>query len=286
MSSKPTIAFFGATGGCALNALSLTLKNGYTAIACEYSVDTAIFQETQFWLLLSDVRTPAKLTKLLTEAPHSISQKVLDSNLIIISGDINNVASIKTVFSHNPTVVISGVGGAPKMQASLLHPFILDQPTICADAAQNVVAALKELEAEKKLAVKPFLVVIGTTGMSHTRDVPILFMPLYHVVLEAPHLDKGNMEKTVIGAAKETPSVLSGYALMRPSLLTDGKSMGLDKIRMGWERHLLDQEGKDAGPGPAIGYTICRADIGLWMYSNLINGDASEWNGRCVTLTH
>jgi hypothetical protein len=223
---------------------------------------------------------------LLTEAPHFISQKLLDANLTIISGNIDNVAGIKTVLEHNPSVIISGVGGAPKMQASLLHPFVLDQPTICADAAQNVVKALKELEAENKLTVKPFLVVIGTTGMSHSRDVPILFMPLYHVVLEAPHLDKGNMEKIVIGAAKETPSVLAGYALMRPSLLTDGPSKGMDNIRMGWERHLLDQEGKDAGPGPAIGYIVSRADVGLWMYTKLINGNANEWNGRWVSLTH
>jgi hypothetical protein len=32
---KPTIAFFGATGGCAANALALALKNGYKASARE-----------------------------------------------------------------------------------------------------------------------------------------------------------------------------------------------------------------------------------------------------------
>jgi hypothetical protein len=30
---KPTLAFFGATGGCALNTLALALKSGYKAVA-------------------------------------------------------------------------------------------------------------------------------------------------------------------------------------------------------------------------------------------------------------
>jgi hypothetical protein len=34
---KPLIAFFGATGGCTLNALALTLKDGYPAIARTFS---------------------------------------------------------------------------------------------------------------------------------------------------------------------------------------------------------------------------------------------------------
>jgi hypothetical protein len=37
-SSKPLIAFFGATGGCTLNALALTLKAGYSAIARTFSI--------------------------------------------------------------------------------------------------------------------------------------------------------------------------------------------------------------------------------------------------------
>jgi hypothetical protein len=34
-SIKPTLAFFGATGGCAANALALALKDGYKASARE-----------------------------------------------------------------------------------------------------------------------------------------------------------------------------------------------------------------------------------------------------------
>jgi hypothetical protein len=222
---------------------------------------------------------------MLTGAPHSIPQNVLDSQLAIVQGNIDNVTSIKSVFAHSPSVIVSGVGGAPKLQASLLRPVTLDQPTICADATANIVKALKELEAANKLAVKPFVIVIGTTGMSHTRDVPVAFLPFYHVVLAMPHKDKGNMEKIVIGAAKETPSVLSGYSIVRPSLLMDGPSQGVGKIRMGWERHMLDSQG-EKGPGPAVGYTIRRADIGLWIYENLIKGDSKDWSGRCVSLTY
>jgi hypothetical protein len=38
--TKPTLAFFGATGGCSANALALALKDGYKASAREFGFKT------------------------------------------------------------------------------------------------------------------------------------------------------------------------------------------------------------------------------------------------------
>ncbi|KAF2664111.1 hypothetical protein BT63DRAFT_429649 [Microthyrium microscopicum] len=264
MSMKPTVAFFGATGGCALNTLVHALNAGYPCIAF--------------------VRTPAKLSKLLTEAPHSISQSTIDQYLTIVTGNVTDLASIKQVLVYAPALVISGVGGTPTIRPNLIRPFGLDQPTICEDTAKNIITALQE-EGDN-LAVKPHIVVLGSTGMPNTpnRDLPWAMYPLYKVMLHDPHADKEAMEKIVVTAAKQSPSVLAGYTVIRPSLLMDGEGKGLNKVRMGWDRHVLAPG--PGGIGPAIGYGVRRADVGFWMFENLVKGDFREWNDRCVSLTY
>jgi len=263
-STKPLIAFFGATGGCALNALVLTIKAGYPTIAL--------------------ARTPAKLTKLLTEK-HGISQSSLSSNLQIITGSATDITAVKSLLAYNPAFILSGLGAGAKFQWSLTAPATIDQPSLCGDSAHILLTALHELKQENKLTTKPFFAVISTTGISKTRDVPWIFMPLYHVLLKVPHIDKRKMEDAGIEEALKGDSVLAGFTTVRASLLTSGTLKGTAAVRCGWERHETDTEG-EAGPGPAIGYFISRADVGNWIFENLVDGQAAEWNRRLVTVTH
>jgi len=228
-------------------------------------------------------RTPAKLTKLLKEQ-QSVPEDIVSSNLQIVTGSSTDINAVKSILAHNPAVIISGLGGSPKMRLALF-PFTIDQPTICSDSTNVMLTALHELEREQKLSVRPFYAVVSTTGISPRRDVPWLFVGLYYWALHVPHMDKKAMEDAGVEEAMKRDGVLSGFTTIRASLLTDGAKKGLDAVKVGWEKHPGDVNGEQ-GPGPAIGYTISRRDVGNWMFERLVKGSAMEWNRRMVTVTH
>jgi hypothetical protein len=192
---------------------------------------------------------------------------------------------VKELLSHSPAVIISGLGAAPKFQASLLHPVTMDQPTICGDSMGVLLTALRELTQENKLNTRPFLAIVSTTGISPTRDVPWLLVPLYRIALHTPHVDKKKMESALIEEGLKKDSALAGFATVRASLLTSGASKGLKAVRVGWERHASDPS-LETTPGPAIGYFISRADVGKWIFESIIQTQGGEWNRRLVTVTH
>ena len=143
--------------------------------------------------------------------------------------------------------------------------------TICQVGMRSVLTALKEVVGEMRRP--PHLVAISTTGVSGgKRDVPVLFGPLYHVLLAKPHVDKRAMEKLVEGAAVE--GSVAGFTLVRPSLLSNGKELGMEKVRVGTEED------------PAVGYFISRLDVGRWIFEELIVRDRGRWNGKKVSITH
>ena len=83
------------------------------------------------------------------------------------------------------------------------------------------------------------------------------------------------MEKAIRNYWKEVPErerVISGQMIVRASLLTNGKECGMGSIRSG-----TDED-------PAIGYTISREDVGLWIFENAVS---KEWEGAqgpfCIT---
>jgi hypothetical protein len=80
---------------------------------------------------------------------------------------------------------------------------------------------------------------------------------------KVPHKDKAGMEQA-IRAETEKPAaerIIANSLIVRPSLLTNGPATGIDKIRVG------------TGDKPAIGYTISRNDVGLWLFHNAIRGE-------------
>ena len=79
------------------------------------------------------------------------------------------------------------------------------------------------------------------------------------------------------GAAPGGDGVFSGTVGVRPSLLigvadADDRK-GLENVRTGTEGN------------PAVGYTIKRADVGEWMFREIVQKKGKGWEGQVVTLT-
>lgn len=270
--TKPSIAFFGATGGCTNAALALALKDGYKCSAL--------------------ARTPSKLRKLLSEN-HAVSPSTMNTNLTIIQGSAKDLSPVKQTLAPGgvpASIVLSGLGGAPKVQWSLTCPFTLDDPNICHEAMSILLQALRELRREGVIAEaqRPFVACISTTGTQKMpRDIPIAYYGFYHWALQVPHKDKRVMEAELARASKESgaEAPIGAFAIVRPTFMFDGDSKGMEKVRSGWVVHPeAVNAGETNAPGPAIGYTIRRDDVGLWMFEELVKRTA-EWENKAVTLT-
>jgi hypothetical protein len=261
-SPKPTIAFFGATGGCAHACLVHTLQAGHTVSAL--------------------ARTPSKLTaQLLADG---VPQETLDAHLVITQGDSKDVAAVKKTLCplEDGAVVskiISGIGGTVKVGLNPLRPFPLTDPTICEQSALTLVQALRDLQAAYKGSAKPLVAVVSTTGIARAgkpRDVPVAFLLLYHWLLAKVHVDKKGLEKVILENAGEE-GVFRSFVGVRASLLTGGTTAkggkGLERVRAGTEDR------------PAVGYTISRADVGEWIFENVVRKEGEGWLGEFVAIT-
>ncbi|KAK9365037.1 hypothetical protein V1509DRAFT_634388 [Lipomyces kononenkoae] len=263
-SNPTTIAFFGATGGCANATLVHSLLAGYKVSAL--------------------ARTPSKLTSQLLE--QGLSQETLDRQLTVIQGDATNVEDVKRTLLSNGklvSIIVTGLGGKPVLQYSFRQPVTLDNPEICASSTDSILKALKEVSAEYSAttAHKPLLVYVSTTGISNgPEDVPFGFRFLYHIILAVPHEDKRKMESMLrlhMENPNESERLLRGVIGVRASLLSGGVDY---KSGKGWKTLKVGTEEK-----PAVGYTIARADVGQWIFEELVKKDPGEWAGKVATLT-
>ncbi|KAF8245445.1 hypothetical protein K440DRAFT_634321 [Wilcoxina mikolae CBS 423.85] len=251
------LAFFGATGGCALAALTHSLLAGHTCRAL--------------------ARTPSKLTNLLTAA--SIPASTLSTHLTIISGSIDDRAAVLSTLSGAQTIIF-GIGGVPAFTPNPLSGFMtLNDPTICERGVTNIVSALQDTPAQK-----PLMCVISSTGLKKQgqRDLPLAMIPVYKL-LELPHRDKKKMEEAVVKAGRE--EVLSGYVIVRPALLTDGAETER-KLRAGYQGRVKNGGKWGDQEGEAVGYTVSRKDVGRWVFEEVVEGRGGEWNGKAVSLAY
>ena len=257
--SKPTTLFLGATGGCALAALIHALNGGFPCIAL--------------------VRTPSRLTTLLKDA--GIPESTIATVLTIQPGNALDVSAIKKallVGSSNhtllPTTIISGLGGAPRLQFSL-PPVTIDQPTICQSSAAALITALSEIYTTypQLRSFKPLLCFVSTGGMRKGEDdVPWITSMLYSLVLRVPHRDKKVMESIFCG--EEGSGKFRSVITVKPTLLTNGPELGDNTVRVGRKRQ------------PAVGYTVSRKDVGGWIYRAVLLGNGKGWEGEIVTITY
>ncbi|CAI7608375.1 unnamed protein product [Penicillium crustosum] len=283
-----TIAFFGATGGCANACLTYTLLNGYNARAL--------------------ARTPSKLTALLLSQP-GITEEILSRQLEIIEGDATDVEStMKTlIINSTPKNAPNGTCGTPTMaftkeskcaktqmrmpalpHIQLSNPHITEQTTSTLLEALAKIASDRFASFEAYRAVAPRVTVISTTGhLPGNKDVPFWFRPMYSVLLPIPHADKLQMERLLdkeVGLG-HAGVLAAGVVVVRPSFLTGdhlvpviegekgGEGVGLEKVRAGTEK------------APAIGYTISRALVGEWIFEEIVKGGGGKWVGEKVTIT-
>jgi len=269
---KSTVAFFGATGGCAANTLALALKAGHTATAL--------------------ARTPSKLRRLLEET-HCVPSSTINAQLTIIEGNVKDIGAVKQTLVNSDRIVdkiVFGVGSTPKFQRSLTSPITLQDTTVCEEGMKTIIAALHSLQADGESygADKPVVICISTTGLSKTRDVPLPMYALYHYLLAVPHADKKRMEERLVEAAVSQPAssrVLDDFVIVRPTVLVDGQMKGLESVRAGWEAPEGSSAAGEKAPGPQLGYTVSRADVGNWIFQEAIQG-GKRWCGKCATLTY
>ncbi|KAJ5091988.1 hypothetical protein NUU61_006858 [Penicillium alfredii] len=266
---QTTTAFLGATGGCVNSCLAHSLQNGFYAVAL--------------------ARTPSKLTSMLLS--QGLVKETLDRQLRIIQGDATDPAAIKATLLNTTTTsdgtpelvssIISGIGGLPTVRKMRIE---FDHPHICEETTQALLTALREIYAEypslPETQSKPLLTVISGMGIepNNRDDVPWLIRWPFHALLHIPHADKWRMEEIL--AEKEPRSLFTGVVVVRPgSLLTGDHTIksgkGLETVRVG------------TGSGtPVVGYTISRADVGEWVFREIMVEGGQKWIDEKVSLTN
>ncbi|KAH7305234.1 hypothetical protein B0I35DRAFT_516441 [Stachybotrys elegans] len=268
-SSKKTIACFGATGGCVGAALAHALKNDHhcTALA----------------------RDPQKLRHALTNE-HDVPASTIEQLLTIVEGDVKDTTAVTRalISPSNPDaivdIILSGIGAYPTFQFSIRQPFPLTDPTISETAIQTIFQVLSGLYAASKpdfpsgkAVEKPLLVAISTAGCGRRRSVPLSIYLPYHYFLGSPLADKKRMEALI---QRDYAAHVRDFVIMRPLFLTEGEAKGDGAIRIGWEWGVESIKPNVNEPGPAIGYSISKKDVGLWIFTNLVT--QSGWEGKCV----
>jgi putative NADH-flavin reductase len=211
-----TVAIFGATGRTRLAVLKLCLEAGNAVNVL--------------------ARSPYKLSHLSSQYP----------NLHVIQGGIRDLLAVKSTLTLNSEIVdivVSSIGMAFKGGLS----FGWNDESICEDATNTILHALSELEAEGKsssLVGGPEMVLLSTTGICEkSRDIPIAMIPLHRWMLHVPHEDKKNMEKLMHHGEGKARN----WVLVRPSLLVDGESKGIEKVRVSTETPGASREEQEKG---------------------------------------
>jgi hypothetical protein len=244
------------------------------------------------------VRTPAKLYEML--AALQVPDHALQ-NLVVVPGSVADAAAVRRTLLAGgeggflADYILSGIGCPPQFHPSLSAPVTVENGRVCEQAATGTLDALRALAQTAGVAAtpagrRPVLLAMSTAGVADRgRDVPVAFMPFYHIALAEPHKDKKIMEELVTGApstAKGSPDALiEDFVIVRPSLLMDGAGKGLEHVRVGWELPGAENTASQAAPDPAIGYTIQRGDVGNFMIEKVVQGNG-EYHGKMVSLTY
>lgn len=221
-------------------------------------------------------RTPSKLSRLLSV--HSVPQE----NLNIVEGNVKDPAAVtKTLLGRS--IIISGVGGLPKFTPNPFSP-TFDEPVVCQSAARNIVSCLQEIQKSAGAEYKPpLLAVISTTGLDpKTPDLAWALVPLYKILLAIPHADKEVMEEVVVAA----PPGLLEYVIVRPGFLTNGAA-GQRTVKAGYEGRVQKGDGRWGDvKGVVPGYTMSRADVGGFLFEEVVTRGGGEWKGKKVSLVY
>lgn len=200
--------------------------------------------------------------------------------------DVSGALISPTDGKHLVDTIYTSIGAYPKFQFSLLQPLPLADPTICESGMSALFSAVDQLGTQgiekTQAGQKPLLIAVSSTAsdrLRHSLKWPVV--PLYYWLLSGPHADKQNMEKLILG---DRGVHVRDFVIIRPAFLTDGAERGIESVRVGWEWGVERIEGKEREPGPAIGWTVSRKDLGGWVFKKVIV--EGGWEGRCVSLCY
>ncbi|KAF5541516.1 hypothetical protein FPHYL_11804 [Fusarium phyllophilum] len=265
---KPTIACFGATGGCVATALASALREGFYCTAF--------------------IRNPDKLRNILI-TQKGIPSGIVDRYLTVHRGDVKDPTAVAQALV-SPTnakfvvaFILSGVGSRPRFEWSITRPLPLQDTTICEDAIKVIYTALSNLSASgitgTTSSQKPLLVAVSAAGCGRKRGIPLpVYLPYYYVV-GGPLADKQKMENLIF---EDGGRHVRDFVLMRPLILTDGKAKGDGQLKVGWEWGVVSDEDRVKEPGPKIGYFISKEDLGKWVFDHVIT--ESGWEVYLLNL--
>lgn len=209
-------------------------------------------------------RNPSKLTV--------IFPPETTPNLRVIQGKAHDVAAVsKCLQTEDGKLVdniVSTIGGKPVI--SISKPTI-DDPEVCRKGIATLLEGLAELR-RRGAAGNPYIVVCSTTSLSRFgRDVPLVMVPVYHVMLKVPRQDKIIMEDRLIASGE-------AYTIVRPSHLVDGETT--KPILVGIEDPKTGRESQ------ALGYTISREDAGKWVADNLVLKNDRTYVNKMAAVTY
>ncbi|KAL9601672.1 MAG: hypothetical protein Q9219_002392 [cf. Caloplaca sp. 3 TL-2023] len=213
-----------------------------------------------------------------------LSQALLDAKLVTIEGNAKDPEAVRNVLLAEKDQLVDhivfSIGGQPKLALNPLKPLTLDDPTVCQDSMLNVSNALRTIASSNQASKMPLLIAVSSTGVSESRDVPIVMKPVYVWGLAVPHADKRALEKHVVEAKEE--KLIRDFVIIRPSHLTDDQTNGKIETKVGWE----GKAPGTVGEGAAIGYKITREDVGFFIFERVIADDGGEFVGKKVSITH
>ncbi|GAA5801483.1 hypothetical protein EDC94DRAFT_327175 [Helicostylum pulchrum] len=218
------VAIFGASRGCAHAMVAQGLAKG----------------DHTFKLL---IRKPENLD--FTE-----DQK---AKLTIIEGDANDAVAVKQTIVDTEVIVYS-IGSA-----FITSSRTMVSPGLCRDTMTVILQVIEQLAEEER---PKRLIAVSSTGLNDMSEVPLLFRPIYKLLLHEPHQDKKELERLV-----SDNSFISNWILVRPSLLTDGK--------------LEEKYRADEG---ISGYTISRLDVGHFLLNQCLV--PTTWLNKKVVVTY
>ncbi|EGO59610.1 hypothetical protein NEUTE1DRAFT_136660 [Neurospora tetrasperma FGSC 2508] len=286
--TNKSILFISATGGIALATLRRCLASSNPSNQPNQTLNHPSLTITVL------ARSPSRLQSLLT--PTELSSP----SLRIIQGNAHSSSDLVPLLTHlsDPTtlvdIVITSIGGKPD-----LKKLGIDDPHVCETGARALLSALDQVrraslhvpnpasvcgnssssrEVEAKRKHKPYIITLSAAGASTVhRDYPLPLYPLYALLLRNPLKDKRAMENVFVESDEKR------WTVVRPSMLTEGPEIGLEKVRIGVE----DLQRKKLEGGKVVGYTISREDTGVWIFERLVVGhDGEKYLGKALTVTY
>ncbi|KAI8376754.1 hypothetical protein EDC96DRAFT_571661 [Choanephora cucurbitarum] len=191
--------------------------------------------------------------KLLVRNPDNIEyDEQQKSKLTLIKGDAMDPVAVRQLL-EDIDVVVSSIGSTIDIKTGKMAI-----PNLCSKSMKVLLEVIGQMEKNRPQR----LVVVSSTGLDDSSDVPCLFRPMYKYLLHEPHEDKREMEKMVINQ-----NVIPDWILARPSFLKNGKVTG--KYRAGEN---------------LCGYLVNREDVGHFLLNQCIEQD--EFLQKKVVVTN